>query len=89
MKWFSAIEEWPTMEEVPVLLIVMNVNVNIKMLELLCTFILTFTMNGSGNSIITKGITSRKGIDGLFKITDKNLKHRNDLSVTYWTWADD
>ena len=46
-------------------------------------------MNRSGNSIITKGITSRKGIDGLFKITDKNLKHRNDLSVTYWTWADD
>ena len=68
MKWLSAIEEWPTMEGVPVLLIVMN---------------------RSSNSIITKGITSRKGIAGLFKITDKNLKHRNDLSVTYWTWADD
>ena len=68
MKWLSTIEEWPTMEGVPVLLIVMN---------------------RSGNSIITKGITSRKGIGGLFKITDKNLKHRNDLSVTYWTWADD
>lgn len=68
MEWFSAIESWPTMEGVPVLLIVMN---------------------KSGNSIITKGITSSKGIDGLFKIKDKNLKHRNDLSVTHWTWADD
>ena len=51
--------------------------------------VLLIVMNRSGNSIITKGITSRKGIGGLFKITDKNLKHRNDLSVTYWTWADD
>lgn len=67
MKWFSTIEDWPTTEGVPVLLIVMNRNCN---------------------SIITKGITSRKGVDGLFKITDKNLKHRNDLSVTHWMWAD-
>lgn len=51
--------------------------------------VLLIVMNRSGNSIITKGITSRKGIDGLFKITNKNLKHRNDLSVTYWTWTDD
>lgn len=51
--------------------------------------VLLIVMNKSGNSIITKGITSSKGIDGLFKIKDKNLKHRNDLSVTHWTWADD
>mgnify|MGYP000632337961 CR=1 FL=1 len=68
MEWFSPIESWPTMEGIPVLLIVMD---------------------KSGNTTITKGITSRKGINGLFKITDKNLKHRKDLSVTHWAWTDD
>lgn len=68
MEWFFPNEDWPTMEGVPVLLIVTD---------------------KGGNSIITKGITSRKGIDGLFKITDKNLKYRKDLSITHWAWADD